>query len=344
MATIHKDLVGATAIHQASYIQAADPGAVGAWKTWIDITTPSAPIYNYRNAGNTAWVVVTAALGAHATSHQIGGSDAIKLDDLAAPDDNTDLNASTTKHGLLQKLPGGTTTFLRADGAFAAAGGGGSGSEPEPYNPPASPSSFDDEFTAATLDAKWTETISPDASFTKFINKFASWVGMEGTGHATNHYVLRQPLTGFGAGTAFQVTAKMSIGWKKSPTGNPEVRIGLSNNATWATGTYTRFGIVPTSDTVKFQENNGALNVNDDSGAARQGVSFYVHIQRATSNDIRWYVSHDGISWTLLQTANRSFAFDYLWLSFLASTAASNPSRMVIDWVRVNDARFTQAI
>src|SRR5919204_5528179 len=28
---------------------------------------------------------------------------AIKLDDLAAPDDNTDLNASTSKHGLLRK-------------------------------------------------------------------------------------------------------------------------------------------------------------------------------------------------------------------------------------------------
>ena len=46
-----------------------------------------------------------------------------KLDDLSAPDDNTDLNASTSAHGLLQKLPGGTTTFLRADGSFAAPAG-----------------------------------------------------------------------------------------------------------------------------------------------------------------------------------------------------------------------------
>ncbi|MDD5367453.1 MAG: hypothetical protein PHQ40_00345 [Anaerolineaceae bacterium] len=43
---------------------------------------------------------------------------ATKLDDLAAPDDNTDLNASTVKHGLMQRYPGGTTTFLRADGAW----------------------------------------------------------------------------------------------------------------------------------------------------------------------------------------------------------------------------------
>lgn len=43
-----------------------------------------------------------------------------KLDDLAAPDDNTDLDASTAKHGLMKKYPGGTSNFLRADGAFAA--------------------------------------------------------------------------------------------------------------------------------------------------------------------------------------------------------------------------------
>jgi hypothetical protein len=56
----------------------------------------------------------------HAGTHGPAAADALKLDDLAAPDDNTDLDASTTKHGLLKKLPGGTTTFLRADGTFAA--------------------------------------------------------------------------------------------------------------------------------------------------------------------------------------------------------------------------------
>lgn len=58
---------------------------------------------------------------AHASTHLSGGSDSIKLDDLAAPDDNTDLNASLSKHGLMQKYPGGTTTYLRADGSWSAA-------------------------------------------------------------------------------------------------------------------------------------------------------------------------------------------------------------------------------
>ncbi len=44
----------------------------------------------------------------------------VKLDDTAEPDDNTDLNAGTDKHGLLPKLGGGTTDYLRADGTWAA--------------------------------------------------------------------------------------------------------------------------------------------------------------------------------------------------------------------------------
>ncbi len=51
-----------------------------------------------------------------------------KLDDLSLPDDNTDLDASLTRHGLLKKLPGGTSTFLRADGTFATPAGGPGGS------------------------------------------------------------------------------------------------------------------------------------------------------------------------------------------------------------------------
>lgn len=45
---------------------------------------------------------------------------AIKLDDFAAADDNTDLDVSTGGHGLCPKLPGGTSTFLRGDGTFAS--------------------------------------------------------------------------------------------------------------------------------------------------------------------------------------------------------------------------------
>lgn len=64
------------------------------------------------------------ALKGHKTSHQSGGGDAIKLDDLAAPDDNTDLNASTSKHGLLPKLSGRSGDALRGDGTWDSVSAG----------------------------------------------------------------------------------------------------------------------------------------------------------------------------------------------------------------------------
>ncbi len=53
----------------------------------------------------------------HATRHQSGGADAIKLDDLSAPDDTTDLNATTAKHGLMMKYPN-TAQTLKGDGTW----------------------------------------------------------------------------------------------------------------------------------------------------------------------------------------------------------------------------------
>lgn len=54
---------------------------------------------------------------AHAARHASGGADAIKIDDLAAGDDNIDLNASTAKHGLMMKYPN-TAQALKGDGTW----------------------------------------------------------------------------------------------------------------------------------------------------------------------------------------------------------------------------------
>lgn len=53
----------------------------------------------------------------------------IKLDDLGTPDDNTDLNASTTAHGLLPKLSNTATEFLNGKGSWATPSGGSAASE-----------------------------------------------------------------------------------------------------------------------------------------------------------------------------------------------------------------------
>ncbi len=64
---------------------------------------------------------------AHKTSHQAGGTDAIQLDNLATPDDNADLNATTGYHGLLPKLDGSTGKFLSGGGTWITV------QAPEPY-------------------------------------------------------------------------------------------------------------------------------------------------------------------------------------------------------------------
>jgi len=58
---------------------------------------------------------------AHASDHQSGGSDEIKLDDLGAPDDNTDLDASSSAHGLMPKLSGNSGEYLDGTGAWVSA-------------------------------------------------------------------------------------------------------------------------------------------------------------------------------------------------------------------------------
>jgi hypothetical protein len=60
----------------------------------------------------------------HASTHASAQSDAIKIDDLAAGDDNTDLDASTSKHGLCPKFTNEAGKYLSAAGTFTTPAGG----------------------------------------------------------------------------------------------------------------------------------------------------------------------------------------------------------------------------
>jgi len=77
--------------------------------------------------GSPSWGAITGTLSNQADLQgaldgKLGA--ATKLDQLAAPTDVTTLNATTTAHGLLSKLPGGTTAFLREDGTWQTPAGG----------------------------------------------------------------------------------------------------------------------------------------------------------------------------------------------------------------------------
>ena len=93
----------------------ASPGVSGL--VYVATDTNAMSFWN-----GSAWQTID---GVHATSHKSGGSDSIKLDELAAPTDVTTLNVSASAHGLCPKIPNNTTTFLRGDGTYAAPPGAG---------------------------------------------------------------------------------------------------------------------------------------------------------------------------------------------------------------------------
>jgi hypothetical protein len=80
------------------------PGGASGSTDAADVSfTPTGGIESTNVADALAELDSDKAAASHASRHRSGGEDAIKLDDLAAPDDNTDLNASTTSHGLAPK-------------------------------------------------------------------------------------------------------------------------------------------------------------------------------------------------------------------------------------------------
>lgn len=87
---------------------------------WVPTGTSSTTVC----VGNDARLSDARTPTTHATSHKSGGSDSIKLDELAAPTDITTLNASTSAHGLLPKLDNNSAHFLNGQGAWATPAGG----------------------------------------------------------------------------------------------------------------------------------------------------------------------------------------------------------------------------
>lgn len=70
----------------------------------------------------------------HASTHKSGGSDPIKLDELAATTDVNTLNSSTSAHGLLRKLSGNATEYQDGSGNWSTPAGTGGTGEANTYS------------------------------------------------------------------------------------------------------------------------------------------------------------------------------------------------------------------
>ncbi len=109
----HTPLAAIAGLTPASSLMIGD--GLGSWEA----QTPA----NFKTNNN---ILDTADIGVSVQVYDTNNAlTTTKLDDFGTPDDNTDLNATTGVHGLLPKLGGGTTNFLRADGSWAAPAGGG---------------------------------------------------------------------------------------------------------------------------------------------------------------------------------------------------------------------------
>lgn len=350
---IHRNITGPDAIHQASYIQTADPGAVGAWKIWIDITSPSAPVFNYRNAGDSAWVTFNPAVAAH--NHSAADITSGTLADARFPAtlpaasgvNLTALNASNLASGIvaIARLATGTpdgTKFIRDDGTLqvpAGGGGGGGGGGEFVDEAPASPEAEDDEFTAGTLDAKWTVDTTPHANFTTYPNRGDTYLSMKGLGNASADWILRQPLVR-AAGVAVGITIK---GHVSSTANGPWVALSIQNVSTKDTGSYITGYIACESSAHVLHTWDGSSNPGVQT-SYRQTGTFYIHMERDTSNNVSWWHSHNGIAWMRGHTAARAWDINYFFLHLHGNTGGGEFSQQWIDWIRIDDPRYNQLI
>ena len=188
-------------------------------------------------AGNDSRLSDARTPTSHAASHKSGGGDAIKLDELAATTDVTTLDATTGAHGLLPKLAGGTTNFLRADGSWAAPPAG------SPLTTKGDLFTYDtgDQrlavgangtvLTADSAEATGVKWVAPSAGFESYEEEFTAAGGTETFTLANTAAVNANMLSGRtilgvyrnGVRNRYQATATTALEWDL-PAGN-QVRI-----------------------------------------------------------------------------------------------------------------------
>lgn len=251
----------------------------------------------------------------HHATHESGGADSIKLDDLAAPDDNTDLNASASAHGLLRKLDSDTTHFLRGDGSWAIPAGSGGSSIFSADVPPTSPSSQDDEFPTGAINARWS-TWDPATILTKSIdnhhlylkttgNSTDRWAGLYQAVPGSEFAIYTKTMANGGIGNFFEPAIFVSDNISSSPTTADfrtlEAVLGATTNSMF-TRTWSAYNGSGSSST----NNNGFL-------------ACYMRLRcngTACTSDF----SLEGVNWLTLATITLGFTPTHMGLAFNNTT------------------------
>jgi hypothetical protein len=235
------------------------------------------------------------AQGAHHETHEAGGTDAIKLDDLESPDDTTDLNVSTSKHGLCPKAPNDTTKFLRGDGAWGVPAGGGS-----EYL-------FRDQFNDASIHESWiTHNLDANRLITEVQDVGLKFEIKSGSAYDWWSTVNAAPklLTGLPRPGLFEVVIKIS-----SFSGENKTAVGafIGRYLAYSANYYLGFGI--SCDDTKpykgvFFEKAGTQSYNETLAAFEIPIWLKLKVFKlsAYGGKVVLYKSTDNINWTSLYT------------------------------------------
>jgi len=273
--------------------------------------------------------VEASAPGAHHETHEAGGADAIKLDDLAAPDDTSDLDVSTSKHGLCPKAPNDTTKFLRGDGAWGVPAGGGS-----EYL-------FRDQFADASIHESWiTHNLDANRLITEVQDVGLKFEIKSGSTYDWWSNVNAAPklLTGLPRPGLFEMVIKIS-----SFSGENKTSVGafIGRYLNYGAGYYLGFGLsrndsAPSKGAFFDIAGTGCFVENLAAFELPIWLKLKVFKLSPYGGKVMLYKSTDGSNWTFLYTYNFATElataiynpaiglFAKTWLSTSALTAVFN--------------------
>lgn len=208
---------------------------------------------------------------------------------------------------------------------------------PFPDSPPSVPSAYDDEFTDAAFNGKWTVDLTPVAAGTVLTHQAngGTMFVSQTPGGADCIFSMHEAVAGFPSGTPITVIAKVTCAG-----GNPSgFRAGfdVSDNAGYEAGNFRGLYLFvhnggPTAEVRRVATNEIPLGVGT--------FVCYLAFQRNAANAIALRFSADGIGWENVEVDTFAFAITFLTVRLEGDGVGNRPTSVGIDWIRVNDARF----
>lgn len=192
-----------------------------------------------------------------------------------------------------------------------------------PDLPPTSPSAFDDEFNAASVDVKWTSFGTPGTLNT---TDFPGFVHISKTGTAVDAGLFQTYVPG---AAAFTVVVKVS--GDVTQAGSNQVLLAV---ATSAGAFIVDIGMLNGKDAIVGAAalSGGFDDYEVGNGNDGLGTVYYAITRDATTN-YKCYISQDGITWLLLATFSQAGTVGRIYINvaeFAATTTAA-----YYDFVRV---------